>query len=117
MADRIVVALPDGRWLALDRDSFEAGLAAGANAVTGISPSPAIVEPLLDPEQTATLLGVTARWLEDSARAELIPHYKLGRFIRFRVSEVARHCRAAGAEIPQPTDHQSVARKNRFMSQ
>ena len=118
MADRIVVALPNGRWLALDLDSFEAALTAGANAVTaGVATPPADVEPLLDPEQAAALLGVTSRWLEDSARAEIIPHYKLGRFIRFRVSEIARHCRAAGAEILQPTDRQSVAPKNRFMTQ
>jgi hypothetical protein len=34
-------------------------------------------------------LGVSGRWLEDSARAEIVPHYKVGRFLRFRVSEIA----------------------------
>ena len=41
MADRICVALPDGRWLALDRESFAAALAAGAELMTAPSPAAA----------------------------------------------------------------------------
>jgi hypothetical protein len=63
----------------------------------GAAPSPAAAEPLLDADQAAAQLSVTARWLEDSARAGIIPHIKLGRFIRFRVSEIAAHCRIEGA--------------------
>ena len=36
MSDRIAVALPDGRWLALDRESFAAALAAGAELMTSV---------------------------------------------------------------------------------
>jgi excisionase family DNA binding protein len=57
-------------------------------------------EPLLDAPQAAAQLAVSTRWLEDSARAGIIPHHKFGRFIRFRVSEVAAHCRFEGAAIP-----------------
>lgn len=109
MSDRITVPLPDGRWLALDRDVFDAALAAGAEIATR-TPSPGApgVEPLLDAEQAALQLNVTARWLEDSARAGIIPHHKLGRFLRFRVSEIATHSRVEGAPMPSPTDSQSV---------
>jgi len=119
MADRILIALPDGRWLALDRDAFAAALAAGAELTAGPSPSPAAFasEPLLDADQAAAQMSVSARWLEDSARAGIIPHHKLGRFIRFRVSEIAEHCRISGAPIPRPTDSQSVTPIRRLARQ
>jgi excisionase family DNA binding protein len=108
--NRVCIPLPDGRWLALDHETFAAALAAGAEIMAGSSPSPALAasEPLLDADQAAAQLNVTARWLEDSARAGIIPHVKLGRFIRFKVSEIAAHCRVEGAPIPGSTDSQSV---------
>lgn len=110
MADRILVSLPDGRWLSLSPEVFEAALAAGSESLAASAPSsaPLGVEPLLDADHAASQLGVTARWLEDSARAGIVPHHRLGRFIRFRVSDVAAHFRVAGA--PAPTDSESVTR-------
>jgi len=108
MTDRVVIPLADGRWLALDRATFNAALAAGREFSAAPSPAAAATdEPLLDAEQAAQRLGVTARWLEDSARLGIIPCHKLGRFIRFRVSDVAAHCRIEGA--PMPTDCESVS--------
>ena len=81
------------------------------------SPAASGSEPLLDAEACAKQLGVTGRWLEDGARLGIVPHYKLGRFIRFRVSEIAAHCRSGGAAIPgtdlagHPTDTRSVGRR------
>jgi hypothetical protein len=109
MSNRICVPLPDGRWLSLDRDTFAAALVAGAEMTAGSSSlSPAVVEPLLDADQAAAQMNVSARWLEDSARAGIIPHVKLGKFNRFRVSEIAAHCRVEGAPMPGSTDSQSV---------
>jgi hypothetical protein len=118
MVDRICVALPDGRWLALDRETFAAALAAGAEMMAADSPSlAAIAEPLLDADQAAAALSVTARWLEDSARAGIIPHVKLGKFTRFRVSEIAAHCRVEGAPMPGSTDCLSVTPIRRLSRQ
>lgn len=103
------MALPDGRWLAFDRETFAAALTAGAELIGSTPPSPtgsAAAEPLLDAGQAAAQLSVTTRWLEDSARAGIIPHHRLGRFIRFRVSEIAAHCRIEGAPPPGSTDSQ-----------
>jgi hypothetical protein len=118
MADRIAFPLPDGRWLELSREQFEAALVAGAESVAAVpAPRPVdrALEPLLDAERAASLLGVTARWLEASARADIVPHHKLGRFIRFRVSEVAEHSRIPGA--PPPTDSLSVTPIRRLARQ
>jgi hypothetical protein len=119
MSDRIAVALPDGRWLALDRETFAAALTAGAELMAAVAPSPtaSTAEPLLDAEQAAAQMSVTVRWLEDSARAGIIPHVKLGRFIRFRVSEIAAHCRVEGAPMPGSTDSQSVTPIRRLSRQ
>jgi hypothetical protein len=118
MADRIIVALPDGRWLALDRDTFTAALAAGSEITVSASPSPAAAaEPLLDADQAAAQMNLSARWLEDSARAGIIPHIKLGKFTRFRVSEIAAHCRVSGAPMSGSTDSQSVTPIRRLSRQ
>ncbi len=119
MSDRISVPLPDGRWLILDREAFAAALAAGAEMMAAAAPSPtnSAAEPLLAADQAAAQMNVTARWLEDSARAGIIPHVKLGRFIRFRVSEIAAHCRVEGAPMPSSTDNQSVTPIRRLARQ
>ena len=119
MADRILVPLAGGQWLAIDRVAFVAGLAAGAEMTGAASPSPTsfAAEPLLDADQAAAQMNVTARWLEDSARAGIIPHHKLGRFIRFRVSEVAAHCRVEGAPMHGSTDKPRGGSFPRLVSQ
>jgi excisionase family DNA binding protein len=111
MPDRVLIPVPGVGVLALDREVFTAALAAGAELTTGatLSPAGSIPEPLLDPDQAAEQLNVSARWLEDSARAGIVPHHKLGRFIRFRVSEIAAHSFVEGAPLPRSTDNQSVS--------
>lgn len=116
----MLIALPDGRWLGLRADALEAALVAGAEAIAAHALSGAarvggVVEPLLSAEEAAPQLGVSARWLEDSARAEIVPHFKLGATRRFRVSEVAAHFRVAGA-LP-PTDSESVSPFRRLSRQ
>jgi hypothetical protein len=118
VTDRVMIPLPDGRWIALDRGAFNAALAVGAELM-GNAPSPSAVnaEPLLDSEQAGAQMNVSARWLEDSARAGIIPHIKLGAFRRFRVSEIAGHCRQEGAPMPGSTDSQSVTPIRRLLRQ
>lgn len=94
MTDRVLVPLPDGRWLALSADVFQNALTEGARLSCSQDPSGTTqghAEPLVDADKAAEQLHVSARWLEDSARAGLIPHHKLGRYIRFRVSDIATH--------------------------
>lgn len=118
MADRVVIPLPGIGTLLLDREAFAAALAAGAEMAASATPSPAsVAEPLLDADQAAAQMNVTARWLEDSARAGIIPHIKLGKFTRFRVSEIAAHCRVEGAPMPGSTDSQSVTPFKRLARQ
>jgi excisionase family DNA binding protein len=44
--------------------------------------------PLLDSEQAAELLNVPASWLMAEARAQRIPHVRLGKYVRFRTADL-----------------------------
>jgi hypothetical protein len=89
MADLVLIPLPGLGVLKLARAQYEAALVPLPTATGERSPD----EDLLEAKAAAAKLGVTARWLEDSARAGIVPHYKLGRFLRFRVSEVTKICK------------------------
>ena len=61
-------------------------------------PTPTSPEPFVSVDQLARLLGVPTSWVyERTARGD-IPHYRIGRYVRFRVSEVERWL----AESPGP---------------
>lgn len=89
MSDLVLIPFA-GRVLALEREAFDAALIAGAQmlACQGETHG-AVTEPLLDADEAAKAIGVSARLLEDLARSEQIPHHKIGKFTRFRISEVA----------------------------
>ncbi|HLN50185.1 MAG TPA: hypothetical protein VK251_11850 [Steroidobacteraceae bacterium] len=88
MSNLICVALPDGRWLALDREVFAAALAAGAE-VMARPPSPtASTEPLfVDAAEMGRLTDTAASWWESAARDLDCPSLFVGRVRRFKVAE------------------------------
>lgn len=94
-------------------------LAEAQTAALAIMPTPnaaaAPFEPLVDAEAAAALLGISARQLEDYARAGIAPHHRIGRFTRYRPSELAAHFKVDGAPIP--TDSQSVTPMRRLSRQ
>lgn len=105
--NQVLIPLAGVGILVLSEEAFREGLANGQELTPKQAFTHAIdVEPLLDAHEAARRLGVTARWLEDSARAGIVPHHRFGRFIRFRVSDIAAHCRITGALVT--TDSQSV---------
>jgi excisionase family DNA binding protein len=61
-----------------------------------------VSERLVNADAIAELLDVPATWVREHARANTIPHYKLGRYVRFRVDEVLawlEECRAGGRPV------------------
>ena len=89
MGDRIVVGLPDGRWLAMDQEAFELAVRAGSDLVG----APATDQPLADTrlltsEQIAEQLSVPATWVEEAARRGDIPSIRAGRYVRFSFADV-----------------------------
>jgi excisionase family DNA binding protein len=116
MSDMVLIPLPGVGTLALTLEQYREALTTGAEfgAASRTSASP-MDDALLDSGQAAARLGVTPRWLEDMARAGIVPHHKFGRFIRFSVREVAAHFRVKGAT--PPTDSQSVTAFRRQLHQ
>jgi hypothetical protein len=89
MADRIFVPLPDRRWLALDRETFDSDLAAGAELFPQEAPPAAPSGPrLLTNEQLGFQLNIPATWLEDAARRDEVPSVRIGKYVRFDPDEV-----------------------------
>ena len=61
-------------------------------ATAPVSPAPPAepgnVAPLLDAKGAAALLNVPATWVLAEARADRIPHVRLGRYVRFDAGEL-----------------------------
>jgi excisionase family DNA binding protein len=55
---------------------------------TPTAPEPAASEPLVSVQVLARQLGVPASWVYERTARSAIPHYRVGRYVRFRVSEV-----------------------------
>jgi len=73
------------------QDAAELGIAifpADQKAPVGVIPEPG-AEPLLTADEAAELTSVPKQWLLEAARKREVPHYRLGKYVRFRLSELA----------------------------
>jgi excisionase family DNA binding protein len=110
MADRVLVPLPDGRWLALQPDTFREGLAAGDAAMgrkSGGAPRPGeephpSEEPLMDAAELSRSLNLPKSCVYERARNGDFPSVRVGKHLRFRRSAVLA---ALGVAAPQAAGH------------
>jgi predicted DNA-binding transcriptional regulator AlpA len=91
-----LVLVPFGdRVLGLTVQEFEAarerGLALVGSTAAAAPPLGAEPERLLTAEQLSEVTGIPGPWFLERARQGQIPHARLGKYIRFRLSEIARH--------------------------
>jgi excisionase family DNA binding protein len=61
-----------------------------------------VVMPLLDAKQAGALLNVPASWVLAEARADRIPHVRLGRYVRFDADHLEAWVRAREAGPTRP---------------
>jgi excisionase family DNA binding protein len=101
-ANRVLLPLPDGRWLALTPDAFRAALAEGStlSGAAGVSPAALNDEPLVDADQLAERFDIPVTWLEQAAREHRIPSHNFGRWRRFKASEVEIACKQRAGNGP-----------------
>lgn len=99
MTDRVLVPLPDGRWLALAPEVFAEALDHGSRLIAAPASSAvasnAQSEPLLGSDELAQVLGIPSSWIDQKAREGAIPSLEFGRWRRFKRSEVEAAVRAA----------------------
>lgn len=58
--------------------------------------------PLLDAEGVSELLGVPKTWVLAEARADRIPHIRLGRYVRFDPADLEAWWRNSRSRGPRP---------------
>jgi excisionase family DNA binding protein len=58
--------------------------------------------PLLDAAGVADLLSVPKTWVLAEARADRIPHVRLGRYVRFDPDDLAEWWRGSRSRGPRP---------------
>ncbi len=99
MSDQVLIPVAGLGVLALDREVFDAALAAGRALIAAPSASPSVTdEPLLDAVQLAAALNVPVTWVETAARQQRIPSQEFGRWRRFRRSDVEAAVRSERRE-------------------
>jgi hypothetical protein len=92
----ILVPVASGEFLALAPEEFSRarrkaaevlgdGYPGGERASKG---GPAVPETLLDAAAMGALTNMPASWFAAAATRQEIPHYRFGRWVRFRASEV-----------------------------
>ena len=105
MTDRVLLALPDGRWLALEPAALQRALAEGAavmGAPAALSAPESANEDLLSAGQMAIVLNLPKSCVYEKARAGELPSIRLGKHVRFN--------RAAVLKAVGLTDQQAVGR-------
>jgi len=88
MADRVLIPLPGIGTLALDGETYQAALAAGATLNAAPCASPATTEPVfVDAAAMARLTNTSASWWESAARDSDCPSLFIGKVRRFKVAD------------------------------
>ncbi len=106
MADRVLIPLPDGRWLAFTPNELGEASARGCEMAValGLTPQPISTPPSLG-EQTSWLSvdevaqrsGLKKSWIYQEIRANNIPHRRFGKQVRIPASYLAEPATRSGA--------------------
>jgi hypothetical protein len=107
MVAEVLVPLPDGRWLGMSREDFMQAVLHGEEAMAAQKPPQSPIETtdcLLTADQLEARTSVPASWWETAARRGEVPHFRLGKYVRFRMAD------AVAAYQARPTDCDSASR-------
>lgn len=85
MTDRVLICLPDGRWLALSPDIFLEALQSGAELATPfvVSPAPQRSSALVTADEIGEATHISRSTVYELAKAGVLPSVRVGRRIRF----------------------------------
>jgi hypothetical protein len=104
-------------WIALTPDALRnAQVAAqeilGSDTNTSIdTTSSAAPTALLTAEAAAVVLSVDAQWLLRQAREARIPHFRVGRYVRFDPSAIAEQCACLPRSVATATSATAFGRR------
>lgn len=85
MTDRVLICLPDGRWLALSAELFRDALQNGAElaAPTVASPARETSSALVTADEIGEATHMSRSTVYELAKAGVLPSVRVGRRIRF----------------------------------
>jgi hypothetical protein len=87
----VLFAVAPGDFIALSQDQLQQARALARHIVPpagAAAPQLALQEPLLSADQMEERTMIPASWFLEQARRDAIPHVRLGKYVRFRLSEV-----------------------------
>jgi excisionase family DNA binding protein len=98
--DRIVIPLGNGDWIALSLEELAAHKAAALALGFGHTalPTPGVAEPLSTAAELAVALNVPKTRIEQGTREGKIPSVPVGRYHRYRRSDVEKALAQAKAK-------------------
>ncbi|GFE82532.1 hypothetical protein GCM10011487_45320 [Steroidobacter agaridevorans] len=82
MSERILIPLPGLGTLELPREVFDQHL------LKTLVPAPTLPSELVDADQLEERTGIPASWWMTQARERRVPFRKMGRYVRFELSEI-----------------------------
>ena len=103
----VLLALPDGQWVALSPEDLTLALTRAAElmpAMPRAADTPSAAEDLLTAEQMQLRTGVPATWYLQQARLNAIPYVKAGKYRRFNPRAVEKHL-ARGTDTRMTNPH------------
>lgn len=91
MTDRVLICLPDGRWLALSADLFREALQSGAELAGPSAASVAVPQPssaLVTADEIGEATHMSRSAVYELAKAGVLPSVRVGRRVRFEREKV-----------------------------
>jgi len=110
MTDRVLICLPDGRWLALSADLFREALQSGAQlAAPSTSPAQQPSSGLVTADEIGEATHMSRSTVYELAKAGVLPSVRVGRRIRFDrervMSVLASRSTATLLQLTGRSDH------------
>jgi excisionase family DNA binding protein len=109
--DRVLICLPDGRWLALSAEAFREALQSGAE-LAGHSADSAALQPssgLVTADEIGEATHMSRSTVYELAKAGVLPSVRVGRRIRFDrervMSVLASRSTPTLAQVKERSDH------------
>ncbi len=87
MSDKVLIPLPDGRWLAMSQKAFEEALQAGVEVLPTTQPPESNPTPKwLSVKEMAEATGMSTTYWAEEARCKRCPSHRFGRSLRIPAS-------------------------------
>lgn len=107
MTDRVLICLPDGRWLALSAEVFRDALQSGAElaAPSAVSTASPASSALVTADEIAEATQMSRSTVYELTKAGVLPSVRVGRRIRFDREKVLTTLAARSTGNLSQTDH------------